>query len=290
MRFLFRVRSCEAAETHSFSRLIAGRSSGGDFHLAINSGRTADRPTGSHRRIRGRYLILAFFLLIGLIVLLESPLTRVRSLSVTGNWSIPASRLLSESGVTRGLNLWQVSQPQVQYNVMSHEPLVQSVAVHTDYLHGTVNIAITQKQIVAVYVHQGQYVRLLSDGTAYDTTTATAGFHWPIVTDDSTRPVKLGQLIANQDVVSLCRVLSRMSLGDLSAVSELHLSDLGVVTLYLDNRFEAQCMVADLKQRLPDVFTAAQYFVNKGYSPGLIDMTGDPPYRYTPFQTVTTHS
>jgi cell division protein FtsQ len=26
-----------------------------------------------------------------------------------------------------------------------------------------------------------------------------------------------------------------------------------------------------------------EYFRAKGYAPGLIDMTGGPPYRYTPF-------
>jgi cell division protein FtsQ len=236
------------------------------------------------RKSKSRRLIIGFFVLIGCIVILESPLTRVRSIRVTGNRSIPSSQILNESSLLKGMSLWQVSGQAVEERIKAVEPLVESVVTSTDYLHGVVTVRIIEKRVVAVYVESGKSYLLLNDGVVYTETSSSGGFTWPIVTADVDKATKIGEGVANPYVGTLCRQLARISPSFISNLSELHVDKFGVVSLYLNNGFEVQCRASDFQTTVPDIDSVIHYFSGKGYAPGLIDMTGQPPYRYTPFQ------
>lgn len=83
-------------------------------------------------------------------MILESPLTRVRELVVTGNASVTEQAILDASDLHKGMSLWQVNAAAIADKVTAAQPRVQSVTVHTDYLTGTVTLSIKEKQIVAV--------------------------------------------------------------------------------------------------------------------------------------------
>ncbi len=234
------------------------------------------------RKTRTRILVIGFFLFIGIVMVLESPLTRVRQVVVKGNTSVPQSDIVQASQVEKGMSLWQVNGGHVQDMVRAAEPRVDSVDVQVDYLSGTVTLQIKEKPVVAVLETGGQFYQLLSDGKVYGTAASRVGFSWPLLTADGIdRPVT-GNVPAPA-IASVCTQLAKIPREELNEISEIHLNKYGVATIYLINHFAADCKADAIVASMGEIDSAVAYFQSKGYAPGLIDMTGGPPYRYTPF-------
>ena len=246
-----------------------------------NSGK---QPTihGGNRRNRTRLLVFAFFLAVLLVAALESPLTRVRKLTVAGNTSIPFAQVVAASNLHPGMSLWQVNAGRVEQNVLAAEPLAESVTVKDDYLSGTVTLSVREKHVVALFDASGSFYHLLNDGSVYSVANTKAGFPWPIVTVEGSAPVQTGK-IPSVAVAEVCRQLASLNATDAKFVSEVHVDRFGIATVYFTNHFAGQCKVQQLASSLSSIQSAIQYFSGKGYGPGLIDMTDGPPYRYTPY-------
>jgi cell division protein FtsQ len=242
----------------------------------------ANSEGARQKRTRVRMLILGFFLFLGGVMILESPLTRVRELVVTGNASVTEQAILDASDLHKGMSLWQVNAAAIADKVTAAQPRVQSVTVHTDYLTGTVTLSIKEKQIVAVLASSGRFYDLLSDGKVYTQAAANAGFTWPLVTSDHALNVQLGQ-VPDPAVAVICQQLSQIPQDQANLISEVHLDNFGVATVYLVNHFVAECKDDQFATCMKQMMSAVSYFKGKGYAPGFIDMTGGQPYRYTPF-------
>ncbi|MCL6513271.1 MAG: FtsQ-type POTRA domain-containing protein [Alicyclobacillus sp.] len=232
-----------------------------------------------------RVWMAGFFAVIGLVVVLESPLTRVRQIQVDGNTTIPAARLIADSGLTPGLSLWQINRAAVEAAVTSKEPFVQSVDVQVNAWSRTVTLHVHEKQIAAVYTTNGEFFRLLSDGTVYDELSMPSGVSGPILTTAPAVRATVGKVLPHPYASVVCAQLAKADPEMLVDVSEIHVDDSGIAVLYLDNRFQAKLRASQLSQLLPKLHDAVAYFIDKGYPPGVIDMTGNPPYQYTPFAT-----
>lgn len=223
---------------------------------------------------------------------MESPLARVRTIVVSGNATVPSQRILSDAGIGKGLSLWQVSPARIRRAVVAKEPVVDTVQVDVDYWHGKVALAVRERPVVAVYESGGRFYRLLADGVVYGELDAAEGFRWPVVSADPVASpevgagamdrVQSGKPPANPYVPAVCRQLQEIPMSILQDVSEIHLDRFGIASLYLGNHFVVQCRVEDLSNRIRDAQSAIQYFSGRGYPPGVIDMTGVPPYRYAP--------
>lgn len=235
------------------------------------------------KKRRNRALIATFFLFIGAVVLLESPLTRVRVFQVTGNTSIPASKILKSAKLHKGMSLWQVNGAAVSANVSRENTLVQSVTVHTDLLSGIVTLQVSEKHVVALYEANGTFYRVLDDGDIYGTVTPADGFAWPIVTTSRQVKVTDGQAIPTTGWSALMRQLGKTSPVFLANVSQVELDTYGLVTLYFSDGFAARCQATQLTGKVPAIQSAVAYFTGKGARPGLIDVSTGPPYEYTPF-------
>jgi cell division protein FtsQ len=231
-----------------------------------------------------RKLVFVFFLFLGLVILLESPLTRVRDIAVTGNKSVPAAAILAAAPLHKGISLWQVNAGATNQAITSHQPMISAVSVATNYLNGQVVLHVSEKHIVAILDSSGKFYNLLNDGKVYNEASAHSGFIWPIVTMDGTGVVASGQVTDQLYLVRLCKQIAGMSGAQAVSISEIHVNSFGEATVYLNDGFVAQCKVDSLANVMGKVQDAVHYFLGKGYAPGLIDMTGAPPYRYTPFQ------
>ena len=75
--------------------------------MAGGSEHDQKRMDRERRRSRNRKLALGFFLFVGVVVVLESPLARVRHLAVTGNRTVPAGAILADLPIRVGASLWQ---------------------------------------------------------------------------------------------------------------------------------------------------------------------------------------
>lgn len=235
-------------------------------------------------RVWARRIVFAFFVFVGLVVLLESPLTRIRQISVAGNQTIPAAKIIQDAGLRTGMSLWQVNRGAIKQQVVSRQPLVQKVNVQTNLMTGTVELKIQQKSIVGLLSFEHVYYELLNDGTIYAQTSQGAAASLPIVQVTGLKRVTLGGVPSVMGLAVLCGQLSRLKSSDLAGVSQIVLNSYGDATVYFTNGFAAQATSTRFSVVMSQIQAVIQYFVGQGYGPGLIDMSGQPPYRYTPFQ------
>jgi len=241
------------------------------------------RMDRERRRSRNRKLALGFFLFVGVVVVLESPFARVRHLVGTVNRTVPAASILADLPVRVGSSLWQVNARSVEQAILDKQPMVQSVAVSLHPLQGLVDLKVQERHVVAVFDQHGIFYTLLNDGLVYQKIPASNGFPWPIVTASIPAGVAVGKQIPDTFVANLCQQLGQASSALTENVSEINLNAYGDASLYLNNGFVAQCREQAFASQLPNIYQAIQYFSSRGYQPGVIDMTGAPPYRYTPF-------
>lgn len=237
----------------------------------------------ARRKSRNRKLVVGFFLFLGVVIALESPITRVRQIVVEGNRGIPSASVVAHSGLSKGMSLWQVNARSVSRDLAHSLVLVESASVHTDWWSGKVLIRVAEKHVVAVYMANGRFYNLLNDGDVYTSTTPTTAVSFPLITASNDHPV-LGSTVSPA-VSLLCEQIAHLPLLDLQNVSELHVSHDGDADVYFNNGFVAEGPIGHLSVLLPKMRQAIAYFAGKGFSPGFIDMTGGPPYRYSPFGT-----
>ncbi|RIV28217.1 hypothetical protein D2Q93_03065 [Alicyclobacillaceae bacterium I2511] len=238
--------------------------------------------TRTRSRSWGTSIVIAFFLFVAAVAFLESPITRVRSVKVTGNHSIPAQTLILASGLKTGMSLWQVKNSRVAKNIETAQPLVQSVTVKTDVLAGSVTLNVMEKAVVAIYADGGHYYNLLSDGQIYGEIRTTDGFDKPIVSLQAQTAVRTGQ-VPNFLLPGLCQQLQIVPDNLLSRISQISVNSYDTATVYLNDQFVVRCPADKLGSLLPQGLDAISYFLKQGYQPGSVDMGSGPPYRYTPF-------
>lgn len=236
-----------------------------------------------HRKSRNRKIVMSFFLFIGCIVLLESPLGRIRKIEVSGNTTIPATRLISDSGVYTGQALWQIAPRRVRSRIAGNEPMVKTTVVSINWIRGSVHLHITERHVVAVLENNGTFYSLLGNGVVYHTVQASKGLSFPVVTATNGKLAEGHPF--NASVSAICSQLSQISPQLLNSVSEFHANGDGTISMYLDNGFVVVCDASGLKGAVNAMQSTVSYFVSKGYKPGTIDLSGLPPYRYTPLQS-----
>lgn len=240
------------------------------------------------RKSRNRKILMGFFVFIGLIVLLESPLARIRKMDVSGNTSVSQSALIAASGLRLGQSLWQVKPSQVNRKIASTIPIVQSSTVQTDWMSGTVSIQVHERDVVAVYEVDGKFYQLLNNGYAFNEVSPGQGFSFPVITGAQST-VQLHEIVS-PDVASVCKQIDRIDAGTLSTISEFHVNGDGTISIYLDNGFVVLAETSSLVGATNAMTQAVNYFAQQGYKPGTVDLTGQPPYRYTPFATSNSSS
>lgn len=243
--------------------------------------RLSDQTLRLRRKSRNRKIVFAFFVFLGLIVVLESPITRLRKIVVVGNRGIPTHEVIAASDLTKGISLWNVSASSVKKNIIRKLDLVQNVNLHMDWWTGTATLNLTEKHVVAVYMANGHFYNLLNDGVVYQSTNSSEATAFPLVTEENRLP-QIGQYISPQ-VSELCRQLSGVSVNQLVDISELHVSSDGTLQVYFDNGYVAMTDISQFTSILPKIREAVAYFSSKGFAPGIVNLTGAPPYQYTPF-------
>jgi cell division protein FtsQ len=175
------------------------------------------------RKAWRRKIVFVFFLFIGFVIVLESPLTRVRKFEVSGNTTIPEQTLIKVSHLYTGMSLWQVNARAINAAVRGKEPYVQGVDVKTDYYTGTVSLRVHEKQVVAIFESSGKFYDVLNDGTIYSTVKPATGFARPIITADKPSVVHTGQVAQNPFVATVARQLSELPVSDTENISEIHI-------------------------------------------------------------------
>ncbi|WP_182199072.1 cell division protein FtsQ/DivIB [Paraliobacillus salinarum] len=111
------------------------------------------------------YLSL-FFILISIIVYLQSPLSQIDEISVKGNAYIDDSALIELSELTNDVNFWGFSSSNVEKLILTHDE-IKEVNVAREFPNKVV-ITVKELEKVAYLERETQYIPLLESGQLLD--------------------------------------------------------------------------------------------------------------------------
>jgi len=132
------------------------------------------------------FYLSIFFFLISIIVYLQSPLSYVRTIHVTGNTSINEEEVIKQSKLTDNTNIWTINKTKIKENI-SENPVVESVEVNRK-LPWTLEIQIEEYDRVGYIKKEGFFYPVMGNGKTLTAEQKTMHGDAPLImdfTDDS---------------------------------------------------------------------------------------------------------
>lgn len=124
-----------------------------------------ERKRRANRRLI-TYISL-FFLLILLVVYLQSPISKVGKVNVEGNYYVPNSEIIKSGGLTEEVSFWNVKKEQVENKIMKDHVHVSSVDLHKR-LPNTITIEVKEYSRVAYLKEKTNFYPILENGQVLD--------------------------------------------------------------------------------------------------------------------------
>lgn len=155
------------------------------------------------------FYLSIFFILISLIVYLQSPLSNVKTIKVEGNSYVSNQDVIDISNLTTKTNIWTVKQTEIE-NKLKEEPVIESVKVLRK-LPWTVEIVIEEYVRVGYLKKEAEFYPIIEDGTTLTIGTSMIG-DAPII-EGFTDEMYFNNMIAE---------LQKLSKSILNLISEIH--------------------------------------------------------------------
>ncbi|MFZ3576517.1 cell division protein FtsQ/DivIB [Virgibacillus sp. DJP39] len=114
-----------------------------------------------------------FFLLLSVIVYLQSPLSHVHTIQVTGNLALSDKEIVKKSGLTTDANIWMVNQTEIK-NELTKNPMIASVLVNKK-LPWTVEITVEEFKRVGYIKKNGFFYPILGNSKVLTTLKSDTG-------------------------------------------------------------------------------------------------------------------
>lgn len=98
------------------------------------------------------FYLSIFFLLIAIIVYLQSPLSQIRSIEVNGNKFLTDERIIDDSGLTEGTNIWSMNRSSIE-DRLENNPVIDEATVNRKFPR-TVQVTVVEQAVLG-YVKEG---------------------------------------------------------------------------------------------------------------------------------------
>ncbi|MGY0692298.1 cell division protein FtsQ/DivIB [Virgibacillus sp. FSP13] len=108
------------------------------------------------------FYLSIFFLLIAVIVYLQSPLSHVKTITVTGNQFVSNKEVINQSKLTTKTNIWTINEAKVK-DALKKNPSIKSVEIEKQ-LPWTVNIQLNEYERVGYVSNNGDFYPVLGNG------------------------------------------------------------------------------------------------------------------------------
>ncbi|MCP3031106.1 FtsQ-type POTRA domain-containing protein [Halobacillus sp. A1] len=198
------------------------------------------RKKKANRRLIQYLSIL--FLLIAVVVYLQSPLSHVNEVKVEGGTFVSSAEIEELSEIESNTNIWQVEAGAVEDRVSTH-PQVMSVDVKRS-LPSTIVVEIEEAERIGYIQTEGQFQPILENGALIDATTQLPGGDAPILkefSDSSYLEEMSKQLKEVPDSIS-------------RLISEIHYTpdedNPYLITLYMNDGYEVQASIRTFSEKI----------------------------------------
>jgi cell division protein FtsQ len=189
-------------------------------------------------------LLVLFFLIVLIIVFIQSPYSKVQEIQVFGNDIYTAEQIVSQSGLTKGMQFLNVWESRVRSNLQTLEG-IKDVKI-TRSFPGVIGVHVTELSRVAFWTGQdGSRYPLLENGYVLN----QVDFSDRVVD----RPL-ISSWSAPELLPNLAKALSKLSPSVLREISDIALTptvyDKQRVRLYMRDGNEVRSVVYKLDQML----------------------------------------
>ncbi|ASK63581.1 cell division protein FtsQ [Virgibacillus phasianinus] len=108
------------------------------------------------------FYLSIFFILISIIVYLQSPLSHIHTIEVTGNLALSDDEVVEKTNLTTDTNIWMLNESKIK-NELAKNPIIDSVEVNKK-LPWTVEIQVNELKQVGYLKKDGFFYPILGNG------------------------------------------------------------------------------------------------------------------------------
>ena len=103
-----------------------------------------------------------FFLIVLAIIYFQSPLSHVKFIHITGNQVYPDAEIISKSGITKGINIWNIDKQTAEKKI-EQLPEVRNAKISVRFPN-TVHIHVDEWSRIAYLLKDDRFIPLLENG------------------------------------------------------------------------------------------------------------------------------
>ncbi|SDJ03540.1 cell division protein FtsQ/DivIB [Salimicrobium halophilum] len=204
-------------------------------------------PQLKQRRKRkvNRQLILyltILFLLIGVVIYLQSPLSNVATIEVNGEEEVAEEEIRELSGITEDNNLWSVDRNSVREALMTH-PEVKDATINRSF-PATVTITVDERDRVAYVEEEESYAPILENGNILDKRVDHPGGDAPV----------LSGFTKEENLKEMAAEISELPPSISSLISEVHWvedEEWDKVRLYMNDGYTVLASMRYFAEKMP---------------------------------------
>lgn len=188
------------------------------------------------------YIFIFFFMLI-VIIYLQSPISHVGRIKVTGNHFVSTSEIIKLSDLTDRTSFWKVDTQDVSAKITEHKELEKAIVKKE--LPNVITIKVTEHQRIA-YLEKGNFLYpVLETGkTLSPVSKETLPSDAPILVDFK----------SNEDLKEMTGELSKLDESIKNRISEIYLtpepSDPMHLTLYMNDGYQVSATIRSFSEKM----------------------------------------
>jgi cell division protein FtsQ len=186
--------------------------------------------------------IICFFFMVITVAYLQSPLSRVSTITVEGNQHVSSNELIKLSGLSNRTSFWKINKDDVVTNLNRHEEIRKTIVKRK--LPNHVVIEVEELQRVAYVSDAGHLYPVLENGKTLK------------ALNDNGQAIDAPFLLnwKDSDTVQLARELKKLPVGIANSISEIHHtpeeSDRLHVTLFMNNGYEVSVTLRGFAEKM----------------------------------------
>src|SRR5690625_4354626 len=155
------------------------------------------------------FYLSIFFVLISIIVYLQSPLSNIKTIEISGNMYLSNEKIIQESKLSSDMNIWTVNEKKTE-KILLENPLIDTVKVNRS-LPWTIEISLTEHPRIAYIKKDKDFHPILGNVTILSPIQELIG--------DDTLLVNFKE---DNYLTRMTTELSELPIGILNLISEIH--------------------------------------------------------------------
>lgn len=187
------------------------------------------------------FYLTIFFLLICLIIYLQSPLSHIKTIQVSGNLYMTEDELIKEINISEQTNYWKVKPKELEQKLLKNE-MVKDVQVEKKFPR-EIRVSLTEYTKIGYFSKDSQYAIVLENGTILPGTKELEG-DAPLMTgfDDE------------EQLIRLTNELADLSPSILNLISEIHWDpteeNMDTIYLYMTDGYLVKASIRNFSKKM----------------------------------------